>query len=46
MGHDRHLLATISLGLFHSFINVEGLNPLDLKMEREVGDHVRAFRAT
>ena len=46
MGHDRHLFPTISLGLFHSFINVEGLNPLDLKMEREVGDHVRAFRAT
>lgn len=44
MGHDRHLLATISLGLFHSFINVEGLNPFDLKMEREIGDHVRAFR--
>jgi len=40
MGHDRNFLSAISLGLFHSFINVEGLNPFDLKVKREVRDNV------
>jgi hypothetical protein len=40
MGHHWHTLATVALGLFHSFINVEGLNPLDLKVKREVRDNV------
>ena len=43
MGHDRHFFSAISLGLLHSFINVEGLNPFDLKVKREVRDNVRAF---
>jgi hypothetical protein len=46
MGHDRHFLSAISLGLLHSFINVEGLNPFDFKVKREVRDNVRAVRAT
>lgn len=46
MGHDRHFFSAISLGLFHSFINVEGLNPFDLKVKREVRDNVRAVLAT
>ena len=45
MGHDRHFLSAISLGLLHSFINVEGLNPFDLKVKREVRDNVRAVLA-
>jgi len=45
MGHDRHFLSAISLGLLHSFINVEGLNPFDLKVKREVRDNVRAVFA-
>lgn len=40
MGHDRNFLSAISLGLFHSFINVEGLNPFDLKVKREVRDNI------
>jgi hypothetical protein len=44
MGHNRHFLSAISLGLLHSFINVEGLNPFDLKVKREVRDNVGAVR--
>lgn len=40
MGHDRNFFSTISLGLFHSFINVEGLNPFDFKVKREVRDNI------
>jgi hypothetical protein len=45
MGHHWHTLATVSFGLFHSFVNVEGLNPLDFKVKREVADNVGRFRA-
>jgi hypothetical protein len=41
MGHHWHTFATVSFGLLHSFINVEGLNPLDLKVKREVRDNIR-----
>jgi hypothetical protein len=45
MGHNWHTLATVSLGLFHCFINVEGLNPFDLKVKREVRDNIGRLRA-
>ena len=45
MGHNRSFSSAISLGLLHSFINVEGLNPFDLKVKREVRDNVRAVLA-
>lgn len=46
MGHDRHFFSAISLGLLHSFINVEGLNPFDLKVKREVRDNIGTVFAT
>jgi hypothetical protein len=45
MGHHWHTLATVSLGLFHSFVNVEGLNPFDFKVKWEVADNIRGIRA-
>jgi len=44
MGHHWHTLATVSFGLFHSFVNVEGLNPLDFKVKWEVADNIGRFR--
>jgi hypothetical protein len=45
MGHNWHTLATVSLGLFHCFINVECLNPFDFKVKREVADNIWRFWA-
>jgi hypothetical protein len=44
MGHNWHTLATVSFGLFHSFVNVEGLNPFDFKVKWEVADDIRGIR--
>jgi hypothetical protein len=44
MGHNWHTLATVSFGLFHCFINVEGLNPFDFKVKWEVADNIWRFR--